>query len=135
MTALQSVAHLAHNALTEFCMLGAMPGTKGLNLSGRWEKVPVCGALRAAPACGACGLLTPGVVTALKYLCLQDKERSELDCYSRQLDLLQIGGIQKATAMKLMNGIDIEHTGDGARLCLLGLLSRPLGRCRLRQEQ
>jgi len=56
----------------------------------------------------------PCVVTLLKYLRLQDKERSQLDCYSRQLDLLQIGGIQKATAMKLMNGIDIEHTGDGA---------------------
>ncbi len=48
MTALLSVAHIAHNALTEFCMLGAMPGTKGLNLSGRWEKVPVCAALLAA---------------------------------------------------------------------------------------
>ena len=48
MTKLLSVAHVAHNALTEFCMLGAMPGTKGLNLSGRWEKVPVCGAPVAA---------------------------------------------------------------------------------------
>ncbi|KAK9843768.1 hypothetical protein WJX81_005588 [Elliptochloris bilobata] len=61
-----------------------MPGTKskGLNITGRWEKV---------------------------------KDQSELDCYSKQLDLLQIGGIQKATAVKLMNGINIEHSADGMR--------------------
>lgn len=33
---------VAHNALTEFCELGAMPGTKGLDLTGRWEKVLFC---------------------------------------------------------------------------------------------
>ena len=49
-----------------------------------------------------------------KQICVQVKDQSELDCYSRQLDLLQIGGIQKATAVKLMNGINIEQTADGA---------------------
>ena len=42
MTAILSAAHSAHNALTEFCMLGSMPGTKGLNITGRWEKVHLC---------------------------------------------------------------------------------------------
>ena len=49
---------------------------------------------------------------------MQVKDQSELDCYSRQLDLLQIGGIQKATAVKLMNGINIEQTADGAPAAL-----------------
>ena len=42
MTAILSAAHSAHNALTEFCMLGSMPGTKGVNINGRWEKVHPC---------------------------------------------------------------------------------------------
>ena len=55
-------------------------------------------------------------ISALKrQFCVQVKDQSELDCYSRQLDLLQIGGIQKATAVKLMNGINIQQTAEGAR--------------------
>ena len=38
---------VAHNALTEFCELGAMPGTKALDLTGRWEKVLPCDSIAA----------------------------------------------------------------------------------------
>ncbi len=39
---MSAIIQVAHNALTEFCMLGAMPGTKGMDLTGRWEKVLPC---------------------------------------------------------------------------------------------
>lgn len=38
----------------------------------------------------------------------KDKTNSDVDCYARQLDLLQIQGIQKACALKLINGLQIE---------------------------
>ncbi|CAL5229176.1 g12451 [Coccomyxa viridis] len=38
----------------------------------------------------------------------KDKSNSDVDCYARQLDLLQIQGIQKACALKLINGLQIE---------------------------
>jgi len=38
----------------------------------------------------------------------KDKVNSEVDCYARQLDLLQIQGIQKACAIKLINGLQID---------------------------
>ena len=39
---MSAILLVAHNALTEFCELGVMPGTKGLDLTGRWEKVVPC---------------------------------------------------------------------------------------------
>ncbi|CAK0786974.1 hypothetical protein CVIRNUC_010190 [Coccomyxa viridis] len=38
----------------------------------------------------------------------KDKANSDVDCYARQLDLLEIQGIQKACAMKLINGLQID---------------------------
>ena len=38
----------------------------------------------------------------------KDKSNSDVDCYARQLDLLQIQGIQKACALKLINGLQID---------------------------
>ena len=38
----------------------------------------------------------------------KDKDNSDVDCYARQLDLLEIQGIQKACAMKLINGLQID---------------------------
>ncbi len=37
-----------------------------------------------------------------------DKANSDVDCYERQLDLLEVQGIQKACAMKLINGLQID---------------------------
>jgi hypothetical protein len=43
----------------------------------------------------------------------KDRNASQADCYSRQLDLLQIQGIQKACAEKLINGLQIEQKDNG----------------------
>jgi hypothetical protein len=43
---------------------------------------------------------------------LKDFNRSDLECFSRQLDLLGISGIKKTAAVKLINGRDIKQTGD-----------------------
>ena len=44
----------------------------------------------------------------------KDKSQSQLDCYSRSLDLLGLGGIQKKCAEKLINGLQIEEKDGGA---------------------
>lgn len=51
----------------------------------------------------------PSVVsTKLSGTWRKDKSNSDVECYSRQLDLLQVQGIQKACAMKLINGLQID---------------------------
>ena len=44
----------------------------------------------------------------------KDKSQSQIDCYSRSLDLLGLGGIQKRCAEKLINGLQIEEKDGGA---------------------
>ena len=48
------------------------------------------------------------IATKLAGTWRKDKSNSDVDCYARQLDLLQIQGIQKACALKLINGLQIE---------------------------
>lgn len=43
----------------------------------------------------------------------KDRSASQGECYSKQLDLLQIGGIQKACAEKLINGLHIDQKENG----------------------
>lgn len=38
----------------------------------------------------------------------KDKENTDMSCFSTQLDLLRVGGIKKATAMKLINGLTVR---------------------------
>jgi hypothetical protein len=42
----------------------------------------------------------------------KDRSNSEIDCFARQLDLLQIQGIQKACALKLINGLQISSENE-----------------------
>ena len=53
----------------------------------------------------------------------KDKANSDVDCYARQLDLLEIQGIQKACAMKLINGLQIDS--DEQRELLYSYLFAP----------
>ena len=48
------------------------------------------------------------IATKLSGCWRKDKANSDVDCYARQLDLLEIQGIQKACAMKLINGLQID---------------------------
>ena len=51
----------------------------------------------------------------------KDKANSDVDCYARQLDLLEVQGIQKACAMKLINGLQIDSDEERKLLywCLI----------------
>jgi hypothetical protein len=49
----------------------------------------------------------------LKGTWLKDKERSDTPCYARQLDLLGVTGVKKATATRFFNGIHLDVNEDG----------------------
>ena len=57
----------------------------------------------------------------------KDKSNSEVDCYARQLDLLQIQGIQKACALKLINGLQIDSDQERESLSLIYFHQRGAG--------
>jgi hypothetical protein len=48
----------------------------------------------------------------------KDRSASQPECYSRQLDLLGLGGVQKACAEKLINGLQIDEDENGEPLSL-----------------
>lgn len=54
------------------------------------------------------GLQAPPIAN-FKGKWLKDRDASQMTKYSRQLDLLQLGGIQKRTAMYLIHGLDISQ--------------------------
>jgi hypothetical protein len=43
----------------------------------------------------------------------KDKGASQMDCYAKQLDLLQLQGVQKNLAQKLINGLQIQQNDEG----------------------
>lgn len=45
---------------------------------------------------------------------LKDRDASQMSNYSRQLDLMQLGGVQKRTAMYLIHGLDISQDDTSA---------------------
>lgn len=45
----------------------------------------------------------------------KDKSASQMECYSRQLDLLQLQGVQKSLAQKLINGLQIQQSDQGTK--------------------
>ncbi|BDA50356.1 hypothetical protein COCOBI_16-0320 [Coccomyxa sp. Obi] len=46
----------------------------------------------------------------------KDKSASQMDCYSKQLDLLQLQGVQKSLAQKLINGLQIQQNDESMRV-------------------
>jgi hypothetical protein len=49
----------------------------------------------------------------LKGLWLLDRERSDISCYARQLDLMRLTGVQKSTTVNLYRGIDVKVDDEG----------------------
>ncbi len=53
-----------------------------------------------------------GSLAALSGTWVKDFAASDLEAYSRACDLLQLGGLQKTTALQLIEGMEIEQRGQ-----------------------
>lgn len=67
--------------------------------------------------------LPGGSLAALSGTWVKDFAASDLEAYSRACDLLQLGGLQKTTALQLIEGMDIEQQGQ--RVAVRYLTGKP----------